>query len=553
MDPKVLDLIDANMPKFNPVLTNGFAYMEFEDTVRYYDDILKMTLKSIENRGVVFRGVQRVLPDELFKVLSGKSNLSFEIHQESFFGVKLQFDWVDADGKVKPFAPIYQFLLYTNQYNDTFIRGTQYSIKTVLCDRGLSVTKEDQIFVKIVGYKFKVGVENFTFNRIATELKPYRPMPISMNMPSNRFYSPGEAWKVNPNTPPTPLLSWYIFANYGFDKAMKEYGECDYKIATLDYLLDKCGNSDEWVIFTLTGKTNPKTLEYSEYSPDIAIAVRPHSKLRCGELSSLASQYVAALLYAVDVAPTLINPGNIDDKSFWMYLIGRCSIKNKKGPETIMRFMREHFSTMNEYLVDESIRRFAKQRIEVNNMYELFNYIINNRADIVRTTDRASVLHKGLSALEFCMDSLITSANRFKHEIKNSTVLNYQRVNRTLTSRFHLRGIENASKDANLTQESTPTDNPIVDYLLGIVSQSKVFKARSAGKGGEEFNPNDPANAIHASVAFGCSYQRVTDPEPAGRGYFNPCAYLTNDNHIAVKPELKELYEQTAHRLNFKE
>lgn len=558
MDPKVLDLVDANIPKFNPTVVDGFAMREFENMVKYYDGVLKMVLSTIENRGVIFRGVKRVLPDELFKALSNKSGQLFEIHKESFFAVKLEFDWREPSGEIKPFPPIYQFLIYTNNYSDVYVRDSLYSIKTVLCDRGLSVTKEGRIFVKIIGYKFKVGVENFTYHKIATECRPYRQLPISTNMPSNRFYSPGEAWKVNPNTTPTPLLCWYIFANYGFDKAMREFGECDYKVASLECLIEQCKDDEDWSIFALTGNPNPKMLESDSngmplYPADIAIAVRPHSRLRSGELSTLANQYIAGLLYAVDVATGFMTIDSINDNSFWMYLIGRCSVKNKKGPSTIMRFMGEHFSTMNEYLVDESIRHFAKQGIMVNNMYELFNYIISNRAELVRTTDRANVLHKRLSVLEFCLDTLITAANKFKHEIKNSTNLNYARVSRNLTSRFHLRGIENARNDANFTQESTPTDAPIVDYLLGIVNQSKVFKARSPNKGGEEFDPYDPANAIHASTAFGCSYQRITDPEPSGRGFFNPCIALTSDYYITVKPELKELYEQTEHRLTVKE
>ncbi|WP_228493003.1 hypothetical protein, partial [Pseudomonas aeruginosa] len=139
-----------------------------------------------------------------------------------------------------------------------------------------------------------------------------------------------------------------------------------------------------------------------------------------------------------------------------------------------MRLMYEHFDSIREYLDEDSIKKFAAKSIVVTNMFDLFNYIIANRSEIVQTTDRASAFNKDLASLEFTLDSLLTSANNFKHDIKNNSEINQKKVARFLTHNFPIKEIDNAQY-ANLILEPTPTDNPFIDYGLGCMPQHKVY------------------------------------------------------------------------------
>ena len=57
MDPKVLKLIERSMPKFNERVTMGFHQREFQNVKPEYERRLRMTLSSLEKRGVWFFGV----------------------------------------------------------------------------------------------------------------------------------------------------------------------------------------------------------------------------------------------------------------------------------------------------------------------------------------------------------------------------------------------------------------------------------------------------------------------------------------------------------------
>lgn len=552
MDPKLFNLIDNSMPKFNETIVDGFHAKEFDRAEKFYEDILAMTFECIKKRGVYFKGVHSVKPDEMFNVINANTgNKYFETHKESLYPVKVLFEYKDIDGTVTEIRPAYIFLPHTNKFGDLWIRGTLYSLQMVLVDRGLSVTKEDMIFVKVLGWKFKVGVENFEFNKVFTDVVPNKTGPISLNLPASRFYNASEAKKVNPTKTPTPLLAWYVFAEYGFDRAIAEFGECECLIGDLNTLIQSCKPEDGWSIYSSTGRRHNKLITDYIYL-DIGVAVRPKDGIREGEIPTVALQYIGALLFTMDTVPAYFNLNRINESNFWRYIIGKCSVKSGDRDEVIMRYMNEHFSSMNESLDEGSIKRFARDRIVVNDMFELFNYIIVNRGEIVKTADRASVLHKGLSSLEFTMDKLITGANQFKHEVKNTTELNLKKIEKMITKHFHLRGIERAKTDCNLIQEDTPSDNPLCCFVLGVISQSKIFKQRST-TGDSDFNPNDPATFLHPSIAFGCSYQRVTDPNPDSRGYINPCVELSSDKYITIKPELKDLYDATSKRLTERE
>lgn len=549
MDPNLIPHIEATMPKFNPVLVEGFHQKEFENGVHYYDNALKMIFRSIIKRDVFFRGVFRVPPREFLEYLGKSSAKIFDIHKETLYPVKLMFEYKDKAGNMIKFNPVYQMLPYTDVYGDLWLRGTNYSLQYVLAERGLPVTKENALFVKVLGFKFKIGVENFKYDRVFTETANNLTRTDDINLAANRFYSPTEARKIKDTKTPTPLLAWYIFANMGFSKAMKEYGECDFEIGSVDALISECRPEDRWEIITRSSSPNTKYIG-DFIGNDYAIAVRNKSSKR-KELSSMALQYACALLFVIDCCSSYFDISAIDNPDYWKLIIGRCTVKAGDSNESVMRLMNDHFDSINDYLDEDSIKKFASQSIVVSNMFELFNYIIANRSEIVQTTDRASMLHKELASLEFTLDKLITAANNFKHDIKNNSDLSQKKVARMLTNNFHIKEIDNA-RTTNLIQEPTPSDNPFIDYGLGCMPQHKVYTGSGNKKKRGDFDVTDSACFTHASVPFVNSFLRVTNPYPDGRGYLTPCLYLINGKVTAVAPEFMDRYKATAHRLKYR-
>lgn len=547
---KLAVAVDNSMPRFNPVITEGFHQKEFENGLHYYNNALTMIFKGLEKRGVFFKGVFKVPPREYIEYLLKTSNKLFDVHKETLYPVKLMFDYVDKSGRTIPMGPTYTMLPYTDRYGDIWLRGVWYSAQIVLAERGFPVTKENSLFVKVLGFKFKIGVENFKYDMVMSASGVVRNINADINLAANRFYSPTESRKITDSKTPTPLLAWYIFANMGFSRAMDLYGECEFEISNVDVLLNECKPENRWQILTRSSSPNSRGL--GEFIPhDLGIAIRNKSEKR-KEISTMGMQYACALLFIIDCLSSYFDIEKIDKPEYWKLIIGRCSVKAGDLDEYIMRLMNEHFDTINEYLDEESIKKFASQSIVVSNMFDLFNYIIANRSEIVQTTDRASMFHKELASLEFTLDRLITAANNFKYDIKNNSELSYKKVGRFLTNNFHTKEIDNA-RTTNLIQEATPTDNPYVDYMLGCMPQHKVFTNAQKVKKRGDFDANDSAGAIHASQPFVNSYQRVTAPYPDARGYLLPCVYLVHGKITALDPALKELFEKTDRRLRTRE
>lgn len=548
MDPKLLKAVSATMPKFNETIASGFHQREFEQIHKRYEYLLRMTFEPIEKKGVWFVGVRSVRPHEMYNVIAKNTQQkTFETNKESLYPVKLVFKYGMDKNTAREMDPVYVLLPFCDRYGDVWIRGSQYSLQIVLADRGLSVTKDDQIFVRLLGYKFKVGTEQYEYAQIHNEINPVRETNLPINLPANRFYVASEARRPNPTKTPTPLLAWYVFAEYGFSETMRKFGECDYAIGDRDAIIQQYSEDKGWKLFGSKGLAIGKSIT-PYVNCGLAIAAKPLNEKRRGEIPNVAQQYIAALLYLCDVGGEFIDLDKLDDKYFWRMMVGHASIKAGGNLTHLEKQMADHFDSMNEGLDQTSIQRFAEQRIVVKDRYELFNYIIANRAEIVKTSDKANMLHKEISSSEFTLDKLITAANRFKHDVKNTTELNYERVKSFMSSHFKLRDIESAAWESNMIQEATPTDCPIADYGFGVMSQAKVFGPRNNGRN-SDFNPNDPANCIHGSVPFVMSFQRVTKPDPNACGFLAPCVYLINDKYLGLRPEDVELYEATVSRL----
>ena len=505
MDPRMVKIVDETMPRFNKDIVDGFHLKEFEGSERWLQNQYRIIFQSVAAKGVIFENIRRVKPKEFISYLLNRQPCVYGTHKESYFPITINFSWQDPKtGAKKPLPPIHAMLLYCDKYGDTFIRDSQYSLQIVLAERGLSVTKEKAIFLKLLSLKTKIGSEFFRFDRVHTELPNVPYSTSNINLAANRFYSPTDSRAITSKKTPFPLLAWYVFGNLGFDKAMKLYSDCEYEIGGVDFITNKCKASDRWEIYTRTGSLNNKFL--GEFIPhDIAVAVRNKDANR-KELSVIGMQYVAALLFVVTCLSSYFDLDQIDDPDYWKLIIGRCSVKPGDTVEYIMRLMREHFDSINnDYLEEESIKNFAKQSIYVSDMFELLNYIIANRSEIVQTTDRSSMVHKELASLEFALDGMITLANQFKHYIKNNSELTYNKLVQFLTNNsFRLRSIDNA-RLGNMILVPTPSDNPFSEYMLGCMPQHKVFTGKKKQSTGD-FDPHDPANLTNSCQPFILDY-----------------------------------------------
>lgn len=562
MDPQILKVTQQERGPFTQELVDGWHKKDMDRIVPHLEKCFGNMFRSLHEKGYIFDGIEEVCPVEFYNLITRSTSSGtkdFEIAKNSFFGVRILNHFKDpvtgVESELK--CPLI-YLAYTNKHGDIATRNSTYSLQYVLSERGPSVdgARDKAIFIRVLGYKFKVTKEIHTFNRVYRNGDKVTTGAINMTLPANRFMNSRNDRKITSKKVPIPLLAWYVFGKYGFSHSMKEFAECDFKIDTLDTLLDICPESEGWQILSNTGQIHPKAFDRPKGTPlldEPALAIKSLNK--GGEVSNLALQYAGALLFMFGVFSHELDIRRLDDIDYWRLIIGRCSIRlpNKTAPSVYLRQMNEHFSSIEELADDITVEKYNKFDIDVKSTYDLFNYLMVNYSSLIKLYDPADMLHKELASMEFLVDHLIHQANEFRFMIRNKSNITPKIINRELDAHFRTFNIDRSVRENNTILEQTGTDNPFVDYGLGIIMQTKSTVNRGAGKKKEEFDPNHPGSVIHASQPFVVSYQFATKPNPDSRGMLQPRVYLVQGKYTGLRPEDRGLYEDTKRRLKFRE
>ena len=559
MQKKLLEKIRKHRGPFTKELVEGWHKKDLDDVVPYLESCFRSIFNSLIEKGFHFEGLEEVCPKEFYELITkpnGSGIKNFEISKNSFFGVAMKsyyLDPNDRNAKPEPLKTPLMFLPFTNKHGDIFVRNSLYSLQYVLSERGPSVdgTNNKTIFIRVLGYKFKVMVELHRYYKVSFDKRTgsITRYPQAVKFPATRFFNSRNDRKIRDNKTPLPLLAWYTFGKYGFDYAMREFAECEYRIGFEDELVRDCPASEGWEIFVNGAEVHPKHIgpvDLSIKEPGIAIKQREQH-----EVGTLAFQYAGALLYMFGVFTSRLDLSRLNDTEYWRLLIGHCSIKLPMGSpdEAYLRQIPEHFVSVEGYADAHTLDRYNKTGIPVKNFYELLNYLIVNYSNIIRTYNPADLLHKEIASKEFLLENIIHSANEFKFRIRNKSNITAKIINRELDLHFKLFGIDRSIRENNTILEQTGTDNPFIDYGLGIIRQTKSTISRGPGGKKDEFDPNHPGSQIDASQPFVVSYQYATGPSPEGNGLMQPRVYLVSGKYTGIREEDRELYERTKRRL----
>lgn len=562
MDPQVLKKLREQRGAFTQELVDGWHKNDMDRIDTHLDKAFSNMFRSLQEKGYHFDGIEQVCPIEFYNQITRPSTSGikdFEIANNSFFGVRVLNHFKDpVTGQESELKSPLMLLAYTNKYGDINVRNAVYSLQYVLSERGPSVDggRDKTIFIRVLGYKFKVTKEIHTFRRVHLIGDKIVSSSLNMTLPANRFYNSKNDRKITSKKVPIPLLAWYVFGKYGFSHCMETFAECDYVIDTLDTLLNICPESEGWQILSNSNGIHPKAFDRPKGSPlleEPALAIK--NKKGKGEINNLALQYAGGLLFMFGVFSHELDIRRLDDIDYWRLIIGRCSIRLpiKASPEAYLRPMNEHFNSIEDLTDDITLEKYNKFDIAIKDTYDLFNYLMLNYSSLIKLYDPADMLHKELASMEFLVDFLIHQANDFRFMIRNKSNITPKIINREIDSHFKLFNIDKSVRENNTIMEQTGTDNPFIDYGLGIILQTKSTVNRGPGRKKEEFDPNHPGSMIHPSQPFVVSYQFATKPNPDARGSLQPRVYLEQGKYTALSPESRKDYQSVANRLKFRE
>ena len=85
-DFDIWDHVKETIPKFNPIVANGFSKIHFEDAEKYIDNVFRIT-SAVFPEGLVYKGYARCTPDEEVKetVRMNKGGRTIELSRSSVY------------------------------------------------------------------------------------------------------------------------------------------------------------------------------------------------------------------------------------------------------------------------------------------------------------------------------------------------------------------------------------------------------------------------------------------------------------------------------------
>jgi hypothetical protein len=158
MDPALAAHIRETMPKFNPLLAEGFAVAQIPLAASYVHMLFQAISRSFP-ADLVYKGATRCTTMEEYKQIikpkvqksAKKSHKStYDIADSSLFMMRYDFDY-----RGKPLPPRYLYLPFVTDGGHIKISGSRYTVSPVLSDRVISILPKS-IFVRLIKTRFMV-------------------------------------------------------------------------------------------------------------------------------------------------------------------------------------------------------------------------------------------------------------------------------------------------------------------------------------------------------------------------------------------------------------
>lgn len=533
MDVRIFNEVQKQVPKFNPVVCNGLAYAHMEKAEQYIDNVFRCAAHSFPE-GLVYVGYSRCSPQEEYDVITARRNnnkRSIEMTRSDLYLVKYSFTY-----QGQPLKPRYLYLPFVSDAGMIKILGSTFNISPVLADHAISVGV-DNIFIPL-------NRDKLTFKRLI------HPMVVSgrhemqyvvwsnIHHPSKRRSNSLVLRKiVNMNATP----SHYLFCKYGLTQTFKKFFNTDVvAVDQVDY--DKYP-SNQWLVCEST-KIRPKGVRGKEYIPTNIKLLVPIS-----QYNPTIASVVAAFFYLADHFPERVLVSEVDDTTLWCSIMGHIALEPGTSEGKMLIGIDAHLESLDDYIDGMAHDWLRDDGIVVNDIYELFAYIIETMPEKVAQSNStvASMYDKKLTVLRYALLDVISAIFKMMFEMKKKSkngtkVLSNKDVidamQKYLKPELVIRLNRNHGEVSNI---SSPTDNKLFKITSNVVLQTSSTGSKKTGSKGIMV---DPSRILHSSIAEVGSLNNLPKSEPTGRSRLNPYVKLLPDGSIYRDPAKREVLDK---------
>ena len=530
MDKGMLEIISARVPKINPDIARGIATIQVPQSEEYIDRDLRASSEQFPE-GLEYVGYEICTTDEEVRELMKPrgEKIYVELSRTDMYLVKYKFKYNGVE--IEP-RPVY--LPYVLEAGIMHIRGTPYSVSPVIADVALSVT-EDGLFAPL-------SMAKVQFMRLPNHIN-VNGDALNTSVAHSNLYrrsSKSKAVKLGKKARSSTLIH-YMLCKYGFTQLFEQFFNAHGLVVGYpDKVHQMAYPPEQFAIVntaTAPGFPPPGNRDKNYRPSDIRVAVPIHQMGRADVADALGGFF-----YVVDQFPERVKPEHVENPRLWQRLMGHVIFGDEYGEGELMGLMQDHLESLDGYVNYQSRRTLHQGNVMVDDIYQLFGYVITNMPEMIlnSSTTVASMYGKRLMVVRYLLSSISYAIYKLMFRLrvqakKKKGRLTEREVVDTMRKGLHRDLITTVtSHHSEVTPVSSPGDNMFFKITSNLVLQESTDSSRGRSGGG---SLEDRSKWMHASIIEVASYAAMGKSEPTGRTKINPCLRLSPRGDVERHPE----------------
>lgn len=529
MDPRLIEMIAEQTPKFTDAVVDGIACAHLNQVEQYVDRMFR-TAEVDFPPDVRYLGYRRCTPQEEYNSLTRRltnTQSTLELARSDVYMVEYRFSF-----KGEELEPRHLYLPFALDAGIIHIRGSVFHIAPVLADKAVSVGT-DSIFIPLNRDKLIFERQVHHFYKNGERETPYVIFSQVYHL-TEKQRRVGRKRTVSGVT----TLAHYLFAKYGFSRTFEEFCNTSVKVGTSEDITEAQYPPDKYYICSST-RLKPKSVKDPYYqSTDLRVAIAKE------DYNLTTSSMIGSLFYIADLFPNRVYAEYIDEPRLWMILLGKLLFGDTASEGKLIEDIMAHLKSLDGYVDSEAKNYLKEDNVFVEDIYMLFMHIIETFSYRLThsTTQVASMYDKRLMVLRYVMKDIVNGINSFMFKITSFKKRELTKSDVVSAMRSHLKTMMIMSINRHHGEVSSVSysgDNKYfkLTSLLVLQTESSGSKRRSKA------STNDQAKFLHCSLAEVGSYNTMSKSEPTGRSKINPCVHITPDGAIERDPAKVELLD----------
>jgi hypothetical protein len=528
--------------KFNTKITQGLAKYYLEKVPYFLDTIIRTGVQNLNpNIPFKYHGWRYLSAEEDYKdqFKSSSTKTVIDIAKNTLYKIEFKFEF---DGK--EFSRVL-LLPYVEKGGVLTLSDAIYAVVPVLTEYTVYPTNKE-VFVRLLKDKlvFKRQERNILINGIKTAV------------PIIHSYSYKLSQGANDKVP----MALYLFVKNGFYGVFEKYFNTKPIVKGL-YEIVADEEKEKYTVFESTG-IKPRILQDPNYEPHgIKILVEKD------KVNPFMESIIGSLIYSFDIInrfsrnlPDILNGrSRMDEKMFWMILLGKVIFRNKYTNDKIIKAMTDHVSVINTYLDSIIEEKLKESGIFVEDFFDLIAYIIRHYNELVINSDKrsSSLDNRYIDIIYYVAFEIMSGINKIFYGInkeynKKGDKLNFKDIESLFNKHMTSRKIFNLIK-APINISLMPIDYSGDNYYPKITA---ILEDQNRAKGIERdskaaFPPF--ARILHAEDLYMGNVLYIVKKSPSPRFRVNPFMELDiNTGKIKMDNIMREKLDKLERMLSGK-